>query len=230
MLHCLYSLPAEASDAKCTCGRESFPVVTGNDKLPRFPYQPGKSAPVNTLRLPLGYPSIRLPRPTPRRKWPPPACSENQSQTMQSPILAHVIAQPLQPFSLGAGGFLFTQKRRDQFHVRTQMRNHRDAPLLPASPFAFGRQIAHVRHDLTRPPRPALITVMQAGHQQPTLGNIGGRYPTDQRHEQDCVLVRTPPQAEAVLLVADKPAALTGLERAPTKGRMDGGVSAGVFF
>jgi len=110
------------------------------------------------------------------------------------------------------------------------MRDHRDAPLLPASAFAFGRQIAHVRDDLTRPPRPALVTVMQAGHQQPALGNIGGCHPTDQRHEQDRVLVRTPPQAEAVLLVADKPAALAGLERAPTEGRMGGGVSAGVFF
>lgn len=39
-----------------------------------------------------------------------------------------------------------------------------------------------------------------------------------------------PPQTEAVLFVADEPAALAGLERASAQGRMGCGVSAGVFF
>ena len=41
---------------------------------------------------------------------------------------------------------------------------------------------------------------------------------------------RGQPEPQRVFLVADVPAALTGLERAPTEGRMGGGVSAGVFF
>jgi hypothetical protein len=131
---------------------------------------------------------------------------------------------------LGTGGGLFTAERRDQLHVRTQMRDHRHTPSLPAPAFAFGRQIAHVGDDLTRPPRPALIAVTHAGHQQSAFGNVGRRHPTDQWHQQDRVPVGTPPQAEAVLFVANEPAALAGLERAPTQGRVRRGVSAGVFF
>ena len=146
------------------------------------------------------------------------------------PILPHVIAQPLQGLSLGTGDGSFTEERGDHLHVRTQMRQHGDVPLLPAPAFAFGRQIAHVGDDLARPPRPTLITVMDAGHQQSPLGNIGGSHPTDQRHQQDRLPAGPPPQTEAVLLVADETAALAGLERAPAQGRVGRRVSGRVFF
>ena len=146
------------------------------------------------------------------------------------PILPHLVAEPLQRLALLHRSPPLAHKGRDQFHVRTQMRHDGHAPAFPAPAFAFGRQVAHVGHDLARPPRPALVAIMETGHEQPTLGNIGRRNPTDQGHEQDRRRILAPPQAEAVLFVADEPTALAGLERAPAQSRVLGSVSAGVFF
>jgi len=71
---------------------------------------------------------------------------------------------------------------------------------------------------------------MQAGQEQAALGNIGWRHPTDQRQQGHRGMPRGQPQPQRVLLVADEPAALSGLERASAQGRMPGGVGGGTFF
>lgn len=145
-------------------------------------------------------------------------------------IIPHLVAEPLQGLTVGASGFSLAHEGRGQLHVRAQMGDDGHMPALPTSAFALRRQIAHVRDYVTRPPRPALITILETGHQQAAFGNIGWRDPTDQRHQQDRRRVLTPPQAEAVLLVTDEPAALASLERASAQRRVLGGVGAGVFF
>ncbi len=154
-----------------------------------------------------------------RWQWPKP---------MQ--IVPHIVAEPLQRLALLTSCLSLADEGRHQFHVGAQMRHDSHAPAFPTQAFALGRQVAHVGDHLARPPRPALITIMETGHEQTALGNIGGRNPTDQWHEQDRRPILTPPQPEAVLFVADEPTALAGLERAPTQCRVSGRVSAGVFF
>ena len=145
-------------------------------------------------------------------------------------VITRFIAEPIQSLSLRAGRLGFAHKGRDQFHVRAQVRHDGHAPAFPTHPFALGRQIAHVGDHLPGPPRPAPVAVMETGHEQPAFGNIGRRDPTDQRHQQYRWRIFPPPQTKAVLLVTDKPAALTGFEGASAQRSAAGGVSGGVFF
>ncbi len=155
-------------------------------------------------------------------------CWWQWSKPMQ--IVPHIVAEPFQRLALLTSRLAFADEGRNQFHVGAQMGHDGHAPAFPTPAFAFGRQIAHVGDDLARPPRPAPITILETGHEQTTLGNIGRRNPTDQGQEQNRLRVLTPPQAEAMFFVADEPTALAGLERASAQCRVLGRVSAGVFF
>jgi len=155
-------------------------------------------------------------------------CRRRRSKPMQ--IIAYLVAQPLQRLALRTSCLALAHERGHQFHVRAQMRHDGHAPTLPTDPFVFGCQIAHVRHDVSWPPRPTLIAVVETGHEQATLRNIGWSDPTDQRHQQDRLRIFTPPQAEAVLFVTDEPAALASLERASAQRGAMSGIRAGVFF
>jgi len=146
------------------------------------------------------------------------------------PVLVGHIAQPLQRLALGAGGLVPSRKGRHQFHVRPQLGHDGDPPLFPTSLFSRRRQIAHVGHDNRRPPGPPLRALVQAGHQQSAFGNIGGSDPTNQGDQQYAVGIGPPPQAQGVFFVADKTAALPGLEGASSQGRSVGGEGAGRFF
>ena len=146
------------------------------------------------------------------------------------PVLVGHIAQPLQRLALGTSRLVPSCKGWHQFHVRPQLGHDGDPPLLPTSLLGCCRQIAHVGHDNRRPPGPPLRAVVQAGHQQAAFGNIGGSNPTDQWDQQYAVGIGPPPQAQRVLFVADKTAALSGLEGASSQCRPMGGVGASCFF
>lgn len=145
-------------------------------------------------------------------------------------IIANVVAEPLQGLALRTHRLLLAHKRRNQFHVRTQMSHNSDAPALATGAFGLGSQVAHVGHHLARPPRPTTITIMETGHKQSAFGNIARSHPTDQRHQQDRLRTFTPPQPEAVFFIADKPTALARLERPLSHRRVLGGISTRVFF
>jgi hypothetical protein len=90
-------------------------------------------------------------------------------------IIAPIITQLLQGLALLAGDLSFTDKRRDQFHLRTQMSYHCHAPALPTPAFAFGGQIAHVRHYLARLPRVTLVAVKwRLGTNKPPSETLAG--------------------------------------------------------
>jgi hypothetical protein len=56
------------------------------------------------------------------------------------------------------------------------------------------------------------------------------RQPTDRRHQRQQRMRRGQSSSQGVLLVAEKPAALPGLERAPAQGRVGGGRSTSAYF
>jgi len=120
--------------------------------------------------------------------------------------------------------------RRDEFHVGAQFGDDRTLPAFARGLFAGAGQIAHVRDHNPRPPAQTSPTPMQTRQQQAAFGHIGGRDPTDQRHERHRRMDRRQPQPQGVLLVAHEPAALTGFERAPAQRRVRGGVSGRTFF
>jgi len=102
--------------------------------------------------------------------------------------------------------------------------------LLTAPAACCRRQVSHIRHHDARPPTQTPATPVQTWHQQAPFGHIGWRHPTDQRHQGHRRLRGRQPQAQRVLLVADKPAALARLERASTQCGMGGRVKPGTFF
>src|SRR6266567_997830 len=90
-----------------------------------------------------------------RWQWPKP---------MQ--IVPHIVAEPLQRLALLTSCLSLADEGRHQFHVGAQMRHDSHAPAFPTQAFALGRQVAHVGDHLARPPRPALITIMETGNEQ----------------------------------------------------------------
>jgi hypothetical protein len=152
------------------------------------------------------------------------------TDTKPMAIFQRSIFQPTQRLTLRALGSVPGNIGRHQIHVGLQFGHYRHPPIFPTSGFGFSRQIAHIRHDNRRPPRPAPLAVTQAGHQESALRNIGRSGPTHQRHQHYCWGVFTPPQPECVLLVAHKATALPGLERATSQRCPMGGVALGFFF
>ncbi len=109
-------------------------------------------------------------------------CRRHCSKPMQ--VVAHIVAEPLQRLALGTGRLSLALERGNHFHVRAHMRHDGDVPAFSTQAFPFGRQITHVGDDLARPPRPALVAIMETGNEQAAFGNIGWRHPTDHRHQQ----------------------------------------------
>ena len=68
---------------------------------------------------------------------------------------------------------------------------------------------------------------MPAGNQPPARGNMGGRAPTDQRHQRHPDRVVVPPPVPRGLLVADETSAWPRLERASAQRRVRGGGQSG---
>ena len=80
-------------------------------------------------------------------------------------------------------------------------------------------------------PLPAPVTVNHAGLEKTALAVIGGCHPTDQRHQQDALLIMGHPEPQSVLLIPDKEPALAAFERpAPQRGAIRRVLSGSLFL
>ncbi len=141
-----------------------------------------------------------------------------------------IVAQPRRRFTLRAGRLIPRHIGWHQFHVTPQLGQDSHLPTLPTLLFGCRRQIPHVRHDQRRTPIPLLLAMVQAGNQQPALGKVGRRHPTDERHQLNSDSITVQPEAEGVLFKADETSALSHLEGSSTQGRACGRVLPGGFF
>lgn len=145
-------------------------------------------------------------------------------------LVVGLIPQPLQGLALPTAHLRWGFERRDQVHILFEPRDDGGLPTLPHGSLGGRINVAHVTNDEIRAPLPTAPAMRHTGAEQTAFAQIGWGRPTDQRHQQHPTLVAPQPQAEGVLLVADKETALACLERASAQGRSLGTVLASPLF
>ena len=115
-------------------------------------------------------------------------------------------------------------------HVRAQAGDESRLQFFTETALYIQVNVSHVAHGPSRHPLESLRTTMQGRVKKERFAPVRRSGPTDQWNQQDSGFVMGEPETQGMLLVTDKPAALTGLERAPAQGCAMGGISAGDLF
>jgi len=105
-----------------------------------------------------------------------------------------------------------------------------DLPALAQLLFGARVDVAHIRHDQVRLPLPAPLAVNHTGLEKAALARIGGRNPTDQRHQQYAAFITAQPEPKGVLLVTDAAVTLPAFERPSSQRGVLGRIPAGALF
>jgi hypothetical protein len=145
-------------------------------------------------------------------------------------LAGFIEAQPMQLLALRTTWDAVCGVRLYEMHVRPQTGNQADLKFLSESSLHTEVDVSHVAHrPLWRPAEP-MDAPLQRGVEEDRFAAVGWSSPADKRDEQDGGFIAGEPQSQSMLLVANEPSALAGLDGATSQGRTMSGISTRQFF